>query len=103
MLEESFQPSPSDVGLNYLSDKNFSTRVLYFKSNFQASILILRTFFMYNFYFMVQWDYSLPGFRHDALQVVICWPRTMPSVSLFIYSNEFSRILCYLHCPKRWP
>jgi len=54
----------------------------YFNSDFQASILILRPFFMSNFCIMVQWDYSLPGFRHNALQVVICWPMTVQSVSL---------------------
>jgi len=54
----------------------------YFKSDFQASILILRTFFMYNFCFIVQWDYSLPGFHQDALQVVMCWPMMVQSVSL---------------------
>src|SRR6218665_1607386 len=54
----------------------------YFHSDFQASIFILRTFFMYNFCFMVQWGYSLAGFRQDALQVVICWPMAVLSVSL---------------------
>ena len=54
----------------------------YFPSDFQASLLILRTFFMSNFCFIGQWIYSLPGFRHDALQVVICWPMAVPSVSL---------------------
>ena len=66
---------------------------------FQASILILRTFFMYNFCFMVQWGYSLPGFRHDALQVVICWPRCRVFLSSSILTSlvEFCVICIVLN------